>query len=413
MAHSSNHALVFGASGLIGWSIVDQLLHGPSKKPENSFAKVTAVTNRPVNLSEAQWPEDSPESPKLQTVSGIDLRSHTETSLFQALEDGVQEIETVTHVFYFVFTSAADHIEEVAVNRKMMQVTIDTLNVLCPKLQFVVFPGGTRGYGIYTPGGTFRPPLTEDMVNNLPEDYALTCVYPVFREILSTTSTGRGWTWCEVCPDAIVGFTPNGSQFSLALHWAQYLSLYAYNHGIGPHTVASGSDSAPVVQVPFPGIKAAWTSKFTPVSAKTIARFSIYASLHPTECGGQLFNIADRETPSTFEEVWLRSASWFGLVGVGPGDVEAAPESDSDLDLMPGDYISKHQSVFNRYGLDKALTSGVGVGKKQLDSVGTWLTFDRHLSLKKLRESGFVEDVDPTEAWIETFQKLREAGLIL
>lgn len=42
------------------------------------------------------------------------------------------------------------------------------------------------------------------MVNNLPPDYEKTVVYPVFRRILATASEGKSWTWCEVCPDAIV-----------------------------------------------------------------------------------------------------------------------------------------------------------------------------------------------------------------
>ncbi|KAF9256586.1 hypothetical protein L218DRAFT_982116 [Marasmius fiardii PR-910] len=208
------------------------------------------------------------------------------------------------------------------------------------------------------------------MVNDLPKDNARTCVYPAFREVLFTARTVRNWTWCEVFPDTIVGFTPNGSQFSLALHW--YLSLYTRNH---------------VVKVPFPGVEAGWTSKFTPTSARTVADFSIYVSLHPAECsGGQVFNIADRETPSTFQELSPRLA-WWALV------------YDSDSGLMPGDYISENQSISSRY---------VGAGEV-MDGVGTWSTFDRRFSLKKL---GFVEDVDPTKAWIEEFLRFREAGLI-
>jgi hypothetical protein len=42
------------------------------------------------------------------------------------------------------------------------------------------------------------------MVNNLPPDYAKTVVYPIYREILNAESKEKNWTWCEVCPDAIV-----------------------------------------------------------------------------------------------------------------------------------------------------------------------------------------------------------------
>lgn len=112
-------------------------------------------------------------------------------------------------------------------------------NKLSPNLKFVTFPGGTRvsiilprvssirtnfiqGYGIYAPGGTFTPPLREEMVNDLPEDYAKTVVYPVYREILNAESQGKSWTWCEVCPDAIVSSFPSQTCALLTLQGRLY-----------------------------------------------------------------------------------------------------------------------------------------------------------------------------------------------
>jgi len=69
--------------------------------------------------------------------------------------------------------------------------------------------------------------------------------YPASENLLSEQSKGRQWTWCEVRPDAIIGFTPNGSAFNLTAHWATYLSLYAHVEGKG-------------AKVPFPGTEAAY-----------------------------------------------------------------------------------------------------------------------------------------------------------
>ena len=66
----------------------------------------------------------------------------------------------------------------------------------------------TKGYGIYDPSVTFKAPLVENMTNQLPEDYAKTVAYPWFREILTEAANGCGWTWTEVCPDVVVGFSP-------------------------------------------------------------------------------------------------------------------------------------------------------------------------------------------------------------
>ncbi|OKL60379.1 hypothetical protein UA08_04019 [Talaromyces atroroseus] len=418
MAESSNHAIVYGASGLIGWAIANQLLH--SYPHAGAFSKVTAVTNRSLNLSEAFWPELDSQRPDLRLVSGIDIGHDNETTVANALKLAVKDIETVTHVFYLVFAANDDDLEEVAINRRMFLNVIRAHDVLSPSLQFVAFAGGTRGYGIYAPGGTFTPPLREEMVNNLPPDYAKTVVYPEYRRILNVESEGKPWTWCEVCPDAIIGFTPNGSQFSLALHWAQYLSLYAYNHGIGPS--AQKFNSTPV-GIPFPGNVSSANSLFSPVSSQRIARFMIYASLHPGTCGGgRLFNIADSEVPCKYGELWPQLAAWFGLLGTGEAETSTAQDNTlkvgerpqaSATSLTPGEYIAEHRSVFARHGRVNAVSKGVGFGSRQLDSVGYWLSFDRQMSLDRLKETKFESDQDPVQGWLESFEMFRKAGLIL
>ncbi|PWY90982.1 hypothetical protein BO70DRAFT_82393 [Aspergillus heteromorphus CBS 117.55] len=419
MTDNLNHAIVYGASGLIGWALINQLL---SPYPEiGTFSKVTAITNRPLDLSETLWPEPDSNRPDLQLVSGIDLRGCDGPALAENLKQAVQGIEGVTHIYYLAFSAIDDDIEEVATNRQMLQNVIDAHNMISPNLKFVAFPGGTRGYGIYVPGGTFTPPLVEEMAKNLPVEYAKTVVYPAYREILETASKGKEWTWCEVCPDAIIGFTPNGSQFSLALHWAQYLSLYAYKNGIGPHAQDTADKSA--VEVPFPGSTAGAKSLFSPVSSRRLARFMIFASLHPETCGdGRLFNIADQEAPCTYGELWPQLTGWFGLFGVEPAE-DSQDTEDNTLKvgelpqvtslLAPGEYVSAFKDSFTECGRPKAITGGVGSGCRQLDSVGYWLTFDRQLSLKKLKETGFEADENPVGGWLESFALFRKAGLIL
>jgi uncharacterized protein YbjT (DUF2867 family) len=87
-----NHALVFGATGLIGWSVVNQLLS--SYPVPQTFASVTAVSNRPVDASRTFWPESS----EIQTVSGVNLQNEDVTGQLKTKIDG---IERTTHVFYF------------------------------------------------------------------------------------------------------------------------------------------------------------------------------------------------------------------------------------------------------------------------------------------------------------------------
>ena len=178
------------------------------------------------------------------------------------------------------------------------------------------------------------------------------------------------------------------------------------------------------MEVPFPGTPAGAHSLFTPVSSKTIAQFMIYASLRPDSCGhGQLFNIADSKVPCTYGDLWPRLAAWFGLVGVVPdadqGQNTANPLKVGEVSatgtsaIMPGEYIAKHKDIFTRHGRLNAVTGGVGVGNRQLDSVGYWLTFDRQMSLDRLERTGFGGERDPGLGWLEVFDMFRQAGLVL
>jgi hypothetical protein len=147
----------------------------------------------------------------------------------------------------------------------------------------------------------------------------------------------------------------------------------------------------------------------------------LYASMHPEKCeSGQIFNVADNEVPSKYGELWLRLTEWFGLVGKRPAETLQAQnntlkvgELPQNSNMTPGEYVVKYRDVFAKNGCPNAVSRGVGVGSRQLDSVGYWLTFDRQLDMKRLRATGFNVDKDPVQGWLETFEMFRKAGLIL
>ena len=95
----SHHALVYGASGILGWAVVNEILNQYPVK--GTFSKVTAITNRPLTLKESLWPETKDDEPILSIVSGIDLTKGTTEDLESILTEVVPDIATVTHVYYF------------------------------------------------------------------------------------------------------------------------------------------------------------------------------------------------------------------------------------------------------------------------------------------------------------------------
>jgi hypothetical protein len=91
---TGKHALVFGASGITGWAIVNELLtdHSDAKK----FTKVTALTNRRLSPNVARWAE----SPKLTVISGIDLLQGSQEDLQEEFKSSIPYVDSVTHIFF-------------------------------------------------------------------------------------------------------------------------------------------------------------------------------------------------------------------------------------------------------------------------------------------------------------------------
>jgi hypothetical protein len=90
-SNTTYRALVFGASSITGWAVVQEALQYPSPA---TFDKVIGLTNRPLTKSDALLPEDE----RLELHSGVDLRSgvsQVEASLRQ-----IDGIEGVTHVYF-------------------------------------------------------------------------------------------------------------------------------------------------------------------------------------------------------------------------------------------------------------------------------------------------------------------------
>lgn len=132
------HALVFGASGITGWGIVNAILN--SYPSESTFTRVTALTNRPLPTEAAQWPK----SGKLQVVSGLDLLAGDQSTLEATMEGRVSGIETVTHVYFFAYIMDADPEKEISINVDLLKRAVTAVEHLAQSLRFVVLPTGTK-----------------------------------------------------------------------------------------------------------------------------------------------------------------------------------------------------------------------------------------------------------------------------
>jgi hypothetical protein len=134
----SKSALVFGASGVTGWSFVNEILNDYPKK--GVWGKVHALTNRPLSQQQSQWPND----PRLNIVSGIDLLKGSQEELETELKTKIDGIEDVTHVYYLAYKAGTDiqkELEEAVAMFKRSTIAVDKLS---KKLEFVVLQTGAK-----------------------------------------------------------------------------------------------------------------------------------------------------------------------------------------------------------------------------------------------------------------------------
>nr|POF17664.1 short chain dehydrogenase sirr [Quercus suber] len=358
---ANRHAIVIGASSSIGWTVVDEILHGYGE-----FASVTAMVNRPLTREKARWtPTDS--GPTLTIVGGLDLTSGSAEELAEIFRGQVSQAAQITHVFHTAYKQQDVPFDEYKVNA-------------C---------AGTRYYHRQRVDKPLPAPFTEEMTDWANESTKRDTFYYAWGNELTQASAGRSWSWCHIVPDAIVGIAPSGSTFALPIFWATWLSLYALKEGIG-------------AQVEFPGNQTSFKATFNAASATQLSHAMVWAALNPERSGGgHIFNVADSDEPSTMEEMWPQIAAYFRLEGKGP------PE-DLQRFVMPSEYVQQHGHLLQEGGYDMA-----NIAKASwLDAYGTMFTYDRLLSLEKIRKAGFTEVHDKFNGWVKVWDQMKDAGMI-
>lgn len=330
-------AVVFGASGVTGWSFVNEILGDyPSK---GVWDGVVALTNRPLKQEDALWPKDS----RLQVVSGVDLLQGSQEDLEQTLQSKVQDIDKATHVFYLAYKASTDMQKELEDAVNMFKRSTMAMDHLSPALEFVVLQTGAKMYGCHLldkhPTNYIHVPLSEDQPR-LKAPYHDMLFYHPQLDWVAEYAKNKKWTWCDTRPDIIIGFVPNQNFYSLATALGIFLALYAVVEGKG-------------ATCPFPGTEKSWKALSNDSSSDMIARQTLHLALNmPKDMEGQGFNVADEKEPSSWSAKWPVLCSYFGLKGVRP-----AGEAETNLEVRK--YINDHLDVWKKLEQEHGLKKGV------------------------------------------------------
>lgn len=203
----SNHALVFGASGISGWALVKEALSYPNP---TAFSKVTALTNRPLSFSDSQWPEDN----RLQLISGIDL-TRPVANVVQLLKD-IPSIETVSHVFLFLYLDPGkDKKALIKVNTDVIRTAVEATQQVSLVIKSFILQTGGKSYGL---GKQYLRALYAPLTSqNVPVSSGLylrskSRIQECQNRFLTTFSTTINMTCLKHYPTALHGLSPRSDR---------------------------------------------------------------------------------------------------------------------------------------------------------------------------------------------------------
>ncbi|KAF9878589.1 sirq protein [Colletotrichum karsti] len=374
------HALILGASGISGWSLMNQARDYPTP---TTFSRITGTTNRPFTLEQAGLPSD----PRLKIASGIDFTKSVE-EVARSMKEKIPDVNTVSHVFFTAYIQTNDFESLKVKNTNLLEVAVRAIEQVSPSFKTIILQTGGKGYGLEFPKEVgIKAPLRENMPR-IPEPWAGKIFYYTQYDMLKRLSEGKQWTFSEIRPDGIVGFAPTVNPMNMGQGIGLYLSVYRAVKGAG-------------ATVPFPGHEHGYHSTHSDTFQDILSKMEIHAALNTDKCGdGGVFNIADGKTVS-WSQVWPGLCSHFGLVGTGPVANSTKME----------DFVKGHRDAWS------ALAKEHGLNEKLIDQQGWGHThfmlvdfdFDRQYDLSRSRKVGFSEEIDTVQGYIESWERMRAA----
>ncbi|KAH7039882.1 uncharacterized protein B0I36DRAFT_370828 [Microdochium trichocladiopsis] len=388
-------ALIFGASGVTGWAMVNEILNDYPKK--GIWNKVYALTNRPLSREASCWPNDT----RLDIVSGVDLLQGSQEELEQVMKDKIKGFGNVTHVIYLAYKAQADIPGELEENIAMFKRAITAVDRLSPALEFVVLQTGAKTYGCHLldahPADEhIHVPLKETMPR-LQQPYHDQLFYYPQLDWLTEFSRGKKWGWNDTRPDIIVGFVPNQNFYSLGSALGVYLSLWREKFG-------EGADA------PYPGSTKAYNARSIDSSADMIARQTLHVMLTEpwSTRQGEAWNVADARTPSTWKEKWPVMCAYFGLKGT-----KAAEDNPVEVRTFIKENMDLWAKMEKKYGLQSGHADSERIFKGFEYFLLTLFNFDRQYDMTKMYdEAGFTEERTTKQTWGGVWDRMRAAKII-
>lgn len=346
-----NTALVVGANGVIGSSLIDHLL--------------TLGNWQVIGLSR----KGGQDKERLQFLS-VDLLDE------EASNQKLQHLSHVTHIFYAAFQDRPTWAELVPPNLSMLMNVVKAVEPVAINLQHISLMQGYKVYGAHL--GPFKTPARESDAGHMPPEFNVDQ-----QQFLEERQRGKNWTWSAIRP-SVVGGTATGNPMNLAMVIAVYASI-------------SKELDLPLR---FPGKAGAYNKLLEMTDATLLAKATVWAATDP-RCANQAFNITNGDL-FRWEELWPKLAGWFNL--------ETAPPLPMSLQVIMSDKEELWKKIQEKYGLEQhsyeSLSSWI-FG----DAVFGW-DYDMFGDSSKSRRFGFHDYVETEQMFYQLFEEMRNKKII-
>ena len=281
---------------MTGTAVVEELLKN------NQYSKI-------YTLSRSQKGESHE---KIQHAT-LDLQSDAKT-MAKDLADVSGE-----YVFFCAYLARDDEGEAAKVNSAMLQNFLDALTHTgaIKQVKRIILTCGLKQYGVHQ--GLPKQPMHEYDDPWLEASDRPPNFYYDQQRILQRMGKDADWDWVVTYPQDVIGYA-RGNFMNLATALGLYCAV---------------SKMLPGSELPFPGSRANYLAFNCWTSARTHARFCLWAA-HAPNAGNNAFNVVNGDTES-WQNLWPKLAHRFGChvpAHMFPGGARGA-YADFDATTMP------------------------------------------------------------------------------
>lgn len=351
MTMQQKHALVLGATGVVGRNLLRHLI-------ALGDWDVIAVSRRKPDVEGGY---------RHLAVDLLDSRQ-TKAELGRALG--------ITHIFYSAYIERPSAAEMVAPNIAMLANVMDAVEPVSPQLTHVNLMHGTKWYGNHL--GPFSTPAREDDPRHMPPNF-----YHDQQDWIVARQKGKAWTWSSARPHAVCGFAV-GNPMNLVMVIAVYACI---SKALG-------------LPLRFPGTEASYRALYQCTDSELLAKGVLWMSQNPN-CANEPFNITNGDL-IRWEGIWARFAGYFGL--------EVGPRQHIRLAEIMKDKAPVWKRLVSEFGL-----VDIPYEQIVLWNYGDYVFstgYDVISSTMKARQYGFGEFSDTERMFLRRFDELRENKII-